>query len=905
MTPERWEKIDRLFHAALEREPAERPGLLARECAGDATLRREVEKLLASYVQAGDFIEAPASDVAVALLAEGQGSLVGQTVGPFRVADLLATGGMGEVYLADDTRLGRRVALKLLPPQFTADAERVRRFGQEARAASALNHPNIVTVYDIGQADPLHYIATEFVEGETLREHMAGTRMTLDEVLDVASQIASALAAAHEAGIVHRDVKPENIMLRRDRIVKVLDFGLAKLAPQQLVVDTQSPTRSTVKTNPGVVMGTVGYMSPEQARGEEVDARTDIWSLGVVLYEMTAGRAPFEGETPSHVIVSILESEPPALSLDAGVPAELERIVAKALCKERAERHQTAGELARDLESLREELKVEARLKRGHQPSANGKESAAGGDWFRVGAIREPARTGHVIPARSTASVEYLIGGVKRHKTIAAAALLVFLLGAIGLTYFAINWNKAHPGAPGKKSIAVLPLTPINAASRDELYEIGIADSLIHRLSSMKGIIVRPLGATRKYADIEQDPLAAGREQRADYVLASNYQLADGKIRITAQLFNVAGGQIEGTYKIEKGAGDLFGMQDAVANEFGNKLMARFATTASSPAAKRGTTNEEAYRLYLQAMYLYDKRDQASALRAIELLEQAVRLDPNYALAWAGKAHVHRSYINFGGRKINNQEEYQKSIEAINKALALDANLSEAHSALCENKFLTEYDFADAESACRRALELNPNSSLAHQIYSRFLMGRGHSDEAIAEIKTAIDLEPTSLYSQRLLGNCLLNARRYEEAVAQFKRVIAMDEDFGTAYLWLSGTLGLQGKDAEAFEWFMKWLALQKRDEETVRAFQTAFQTSGWQGVLRESAERFEKGNELYFRGATYNAQIGNKDKAFEYLEKSLQRREWGLHVLSVDPHLDNLRDDPRFAELVRRVESK
>ena len=296
-----------------------------------------LSRSLQSHEQAESFIETPASDVAADLLAEDQPGLVaGQMVGHFRIASVLATGGMGEVYLADDTRLGRKIALKLLPPQFTVNADRVRRFEQEARAASALNHPNIVTIHEIGQTDSLHFIATEFVDGETLREHMANTRMTIGEVLDIAAQVASALQAAHEAGIVHRDVKPENVMLRRDGIVKVLDFGLAKLAPHQAVaVDPQAPTKSMVKTNPGVVMGTVGYMSPEQARGAEVDARTDIWSLGVVLYEMVTGRAPFEGETPSHVIVSILESEPPPLARDAEVPAELERIVAKALRKER------------------------------------------------------------------------------------------------------------------------------------------------------------------------------------------------------------------------------------------------------------------------------------------------------------------------------------------------------------------------------------------------------------------------------------------------------------------------------------------------------------------------------------------------------------------------------------------
>jgi tetratricopeptide (TPR) repeat protein len=317
--------------------------------------------------------------------------------------------------------------------------------------------------------------------------------------------------------------------------------------------------------------------------------------------------------------------------------------------------------------------------------------------------------------------------------------------------------------------------------------------------------------------------------------------------------------------------------------------------------AKRGTTNEEAYRLYLQGMYLYDKRNLVDAQKAVGVLEQAVRLDPNYALAWAGKAHAHRTVANFG-RSVNLHEEYQKSIEAINKALALDENLSDAYSALCDNKMYYEYDFAGAERACKRAIELNPDSSLARQIYSRYLNSRGRHDEAIAESKTAIDLEPASLLNQRVYGTCLYFARRYEEAAAQLKRVIAMDENFANAYIWLRFALEMQGNESEAFEWFMKAPGMQNADEETVQAFKTAYQTSGWQGVLRERVKRFEEGNEAYFHGAAYNAQIGNKDKAFEYLEKSYGRRELWMANLQVDPRLDSLRGDPRFDELVKRV---
>jgi len=299
---------------------------------------------------------------------------------------------------------------------------------------------------------------------------------------------------------------------------------------------------------------------------------------------------------------------------------------------------------------------------------------------------------------------------------------------------------------------------------------------------------------------------------------------------------------------------------------------------------------------------LYGKRTQRASRKAVELLEQAVQLDPNYALAWAGKAHAHR-YAGNLGRDTDTHEEYQKSVEAINEALLLDKDLSEAYSALCENKYYYEFDFAGAEAECKRAIALDPNSSLAHEIYGRYLYHRGRFDEGIGEIKTAVDLEPTSLFNQRNLGIALYYAGRYEEAVAQFKRVIAMDENFSSAYLWLRNALEMQGNYSEAFEWFMKAQAVLNADEETIQLYKTAYQTSGYQGVLREYAKKFDKVSiNQYYIGAILNAQIGNKDEAFEYLEKSYQRREWGMNSLLIEPHLDSLRNDPRFDELVKRV---
>ena len=531
MTPEQWDKIKDLFHKALDYPPPQRGDFIASKCGSDTSVRMEIESLLQAYEEEPDFIETPAADVATSLLASDRvGIVTGQKLAHFKVVELLGSGGMGEVYLADDERLGRKVALKLLPPHFIADKYRVRRFEQEARTVSALNHPNIITILEIGHGDSLHFIATEFVDGATLRKHMANERMTVGEVLDIATQIASALNAAHSAGIIHRDIKPENIMLRRDGFVKVLDFGLAKQEVQE--VDEEQSTAIRVKTNPGVVMGTVAYMSPEQARGGEVDAATDIWSLGVVLYEMIAGRTPFQGETSSHVIVSILEREAPPLSHRTGFPDEMQRIIFKALQKNKADRYQSASALAADLNRLKERLKLEEMLNRVLDPIVIPPDSSAknGTNDTKV------TRTNEVVTNGTKA--ERIINSIKRQKGLALAAMVALCIGLIALWYLAVKPSRSSLIAPGRRSIAVLPVKPINVTTRDDVYEIGIPDSLIAKLATTNALVVCSLDSIRKYSDVGQDPIAAGKEQQVDYVLASNYQLVGGKLKYTAQLIN-------------------------------------------------------------------------------------------------------------------------------------------------------------------------------------------------------------------------------------------------------------------------------------------------------------------------------------------------------------------------------
>lgn len=893
MDPERWQQIDQLFHSALERRASERAAFLAQACTGDEALRREVESLIGSHERSASFIEAPAADIAAELLAGRDAELTaGQAVGPYKIVSLLGEGGMGEVYLAQDIRLGRQVALKRLPAQFTLDAERVRRFEQEARAASALNHPNIVTIHEIGHSNSQHFITTEFVDGETLRQHMANVPMKLDEVLDIATQVASALAAAHAAGIVHRDIKPENIMIRPDGYVKVLDFGLAKLIEQEnksfLGLEDANARNQTAK---GLILGTVNYMSPEQAKGERVDERTDIFSFGALIHEMVAGRTPFAGDSPSETFANLINAEPQPLSRFASnVPNELQRIVSKTLRKNKDERYQTMKDVLTNLKDLRKNLTLDEKLEKSHSPE-NGNATAI-----------LQATTGDV--NKQTAETQYSFSRqIARHKSLAAFALVALLVGAIGLGYYFFYSRNAALSVGGKKSIAVLPLKPINTANRDQLYEIGVADSLILKLSSMKGFVVRPLSATRKYADVEQDPLAVGKEQQVDFVLASNYQLAGGKIKVTSQLVNVANGQIEGTYQSEQDTANVFMMQDAIAGEVGNKLLARFATTSSGPTARRGTNNEEAYRLYLQGRKLTYNRTGAAARKAVDYFEQAIKLDPNYALAYSGMAHAFITSGNLGGSLP--RVEYEKAKEAVTKALELDDNLAEGYAVSGELKFTYEWDFAGAEKDLLRAVGLEPNSDLAHERYAFYLAVRGRFDEAIAEAKTAQEINPNSLQHQQIDGVILYLARRYDEATLQFKQIIEVDENHATAYGWLFLAYDLKGDDVQAYEWFMK--GQKRNNSERLGIYQNAYETAGWQGVRQKHLElqKLNEQNPLtnYYAMARQCALVGEKEQAFEYLNKAIEKRQGQMIMLNVEPSFDILRrGDPRFAELVRRV---
>lgn len=496
------------------------------------------------------------------------------------------------------------------------------------------------------------------------------------------------------------------------------------------------------------------------------------------------------------------------------------------------------------------------------------------------------------------------IQGTKRKRAKLLLIGAVCLVGMAPIAMLIVRKEKPLPPSSqaGVKSIAVLPLKPLNAQTRDPVYELGIADSLILKLSGVKEIIVRPLSATRKYTSPEQDPLAAGREQQVDYVLAPSYQLADGKIRVTAQLFNVRDGSVA-SVKCDESCTDIFAAEDAISEKVGRVLLTRLTSEQNSRLAQRYTNNEEAYRLYLQGKYILDRWDRADFRKAIDAFEQAIRLDPNYALAYAELAWAHRS-VSYTG--LDSGEENRKAREAVVRALALDDSLAEGYSALGEIRDNYDWDFPAGEQAHKRALELNPNSPEAHAKYGIHLMILGRLDEAMSEIKSAINLEPMSLFNNRLLGDALYWSRRYDEAIAQFKRVVAMDANFRSAYSFLWISYEMKGDYEQAFEWYSAGHRLGGASARDLEALKTAYTKLGWRGVLQHEIDHWrqeEKTGVIVNAGlASLYAQLGSQEQAFSCLEKAYEKHEAWIMPILVDPELDPLRSDPRFQDLVRRI---
>ena len=747
MTPARLQTIEEIFHAALNQEPEQVARFVDTACEGDEVLRRKVEALLASHQRAGGFIETSTVGITTRIIENGQADLlVGHTFGHYKISKRIGTGGMGEVYLATDVTAGRKAALKLLPIRFTGDAERLKRFQQEAHAVVALNHPNILTVYEIGKDHATHYIASELIEGETLRQRLLRGRMEVGEAVDVAIQVGSALTAAHEAGIVHRDINPGNIMLRPDGYVKVLDFGIAKLAESafaEATADGAEPM-TLAETNLGSILGTVRYMSPEQACGVPVDKRTDIWSLGVALYEMVTGHAPFTGDTPREVMTSILDKEPLSLtSYIRRIPAELRQIIGKALRKERTERYQSAGEMLQALKNLRHKLELKA------VPS-----------WLRW--TRSPT-----------------------------GLLLVLLVAALAVALpFYWQRNLTMTSRP-EKSIAVLPFENLSKDDENASFAGGVQDEILSDLAGIADLKVISRTSARQYQSGSARNLRdIGQALGVAHIVEGSVQRAGGRIRVSVQLIDARTDSHLWAEHYDRDFADVFAIQSEIAQKIADQLRSKLSPAERAAIAERPTADPVAYAFYTQAKAIDDESDwegaDKSLNREVELLEKATQRDPNFALAYCdlAKAQVDLYSVTEPGTLSAAHLELAK--KAADAALRVRPDLGEAHLELARYYFQAgDYDRARDELViARRTL---PNNSEALYIAARIDRRQNRWDDALANFRKAKELDPRNSEAAFWCRDTYRDMRRYNE----FEQLVTKDVASGLlrdpwTQLWLA-----------------------------------------------------------------------------------------------------------------------
>jgi eukaryotic-like serine/threonine-protein kinase len=870
--PERYRQIEQLYHEALERGAERRGAFLEQACAGDEDLHREVESLLFYDERAEHFIERPPDDVAAAMLAaEQKQSVLGRRLGHYQIVSLLGAGGMGEVYLAEDIRLKRKVALKLLPAHFTADRDRVRRFEQEARAASALNHPNIITIHEIGEIEETHYLVAEFIDGEMLRERLSHDRMDLSSALEVTLQVTSALAAAHEAGIVHRDIKPENIMLRRDGYVKVLDFGLAKLAePPARIIGTQAATTCGVSTEVGVVKGTVRYMSPEQARGQKVDARSDIFSLGIVLYEMITGRVPFEGPTSSDVIAAVLDKNPlPLTQFLLEVPVELDRIVSKALRKDPEDRYQTIKDLHVDLKGLKQELEARA------------KDTAVAG--------------GEATATRLRSSAEYVVSEIKLHKS-RSLLVLAFLLTTVSSVAYFISGGKAID------SVAILPFVNANADPNTEYLADGIPESIINNLSQLTNLKVMSRDSAFHYKGGGPGAQAIARELKVQAVVTGRVAHHGDGLSINVELINAQdNSQIWGQQYNRKLA-DVFAVQEEIAKEISEKLRLKLTGAEQQQLAKRPTENLTAFRYYMQGRAYTQRRTREDLLTAVHYWERAIEEDRNYALAYAGLAD---SYAVLGTRGyIAPLEGRRKAEEAARKALTLDENLAEAHVAFGQTYFqFAPYNFSLADRELRRAIELSPSLAMAHHQLGVSLAQQGHLDEGLVELLKARELDPLSSIIARNVALPYYLKRDYARALELVRQANEPGPLFTST--WEIGAYIQNRLFDEALAELEKAKRERKSDPILIYGTGMVYAAQGKRAEALQIIKELEEISGASLSEAHWIAKIyaalNEKEMAFSWLERGLAAGAIG-YFYKDEPVWDPIRSDPRFADLLRRM---
>ena len=821
----------------------------------------------------------------------------GTKLGRYEIRSKIGAGGMGEVYLAEDTRLRRNVALKVLPAELASNKDRMRRFEQEAQAAAALNHPNIATIYEIAEHEGAHFIAMEFIDGVTLRAKLRQEQTELRRFLRYLQHVAEGLAKAHAAGIVHRDLKPDNIMITRDGHAKILDFGLAKLIEPRLPEDVSEDAATIMQqhSTPGVIMGTVGYLSPEQAQGKtkEIDQRSDIFSFGCVLYEAATGRRPFEGDSlikSLHMVV--YEQPPPIADSNPFLPPELQRIVRRCLAKDPEDRYQSIKEVAIELKELRREIdgagihtiEPPSRSTTNEQPGAKTK----GSESFSP-----------TISASSTASqnrgssAENVVSGIKQHKFAAGIALLTLLAAATAVGFYLRGNSSATI-----QSIAVMPFVNKSGNADVEYLSDGMTETLISSLSQLPNLNVKARSSVFRYKGKETDPKNIGRELNVQAILNGRVAQYGDQLTLNLELVDVQTENIIWSEQYNRRQIDLISLQGDIARDVSSKLKIKLSGADEQKLTRNYTQDTEAYKLYLQGRFYANKRTPKDLRKAIDYFQQAISIDPNYALAYTGLA-ISYTYLTIFADEPSG-DTFPRARAFASKASELDSSLAEPHIVLGLLSFLQDHDFAGWEREGQLALAANPNSTEAHRQNGLRLLYLGRFDESLPALQRALEIEPFSTTCNITYALFLFYSGRIDESEAQMKKAIELAPDFWFSHYYLSNIYRFKGDYAAAIEELAKSKDL-RGETEAARLIRESFAGRGWQGFLLAVTVNPASMKMTPYNMAGFYAEVGDKERAFAALNEAVKADQL-VGFLKIDPFMKPLRDDPRFPELLKKV---